>query len=378
MLDTQFEARGRAALNNQSGRFEAHQRGRFDDGWSTQDNETQATPTQFHRETPRAVITRNTSPDVPFEQSVNVYRGCEHGCIYCFARPSHSYMGLSAGLDFETQIFTKPNAARLLEEEITRPGYVPQVIAMGTNTDPYQPIERKLRLTRAVLDVLSRRNHPVAITTKSDRILDDIDVLRDMAQRGLVQVCVSVTTLDHQLSRQMEPRAATPAKRLKTIEALAQEGIPTSAMIAPVIPGLTDHEIERILAAAANAGAKRAGWIMLRLPGDVAPLFEQWLSKHVPSRKSRILSTLRAMRGGKLNDPRFGNRMRGEGPVAALIAKRFRAAARRNGLSLASGQALPSDVFDTEAFPSCKAVRPKRATRQGPRPHAEPAQLSLF
>lgn len=374
MLDTRVEARGRAALSNPSGRFEREQRGGFDDGWHGNEQPRQSQKAHIHTETPRAIITRNTSPDVPFDQSVNVYRGCEHGCIYCFARPSHNYMGLSAGLDFETQIFAKPNAAQLLEAEITRPGYVPQTIAMGTNTDPYQPVERELRLTRRVLEVLDRHHHPVSITTKSSRILDDLDILEKMNRKGLVQVAVSVTTLDHRLSRTLEPRATSPAKRLDTMSALSAAGIPVCVMVAPVIPALTDYEIERILAAAAGSGASRAAWVMLRLPGDVAPLFEQWLSKHVPDRKSRILSALRSMRAGKLNDPRFGSRMRGSGPIADLIARRFKAGARRHGLSLASRADTTGRASDTIACPAIKSSASKTPKKTG----HEPAQLSLF
>ncbi|MGD1956676.1 MAG: PA0069 family radical SAM protein [Sphingomonadales bacterium] len=364
-----IESRGRGAVSNQTGRFEKARRSLFDDGWNTVDTAPKQLSTEVHLETPRAIITRNTSPDVPFEQSLNAYRGCEHGCVYCFARPSHAYMGLSAGLDFETQLFAKPNAASLLEKEITRPGYVPKTIALGTNTDPYQPIERQLRLTRQILEVLERHTHPVSIVTKSDRILDDLELIARLAKKGLVSVGISITTLDRKLARTLEPRAATPARRLAAMEALAAKGVPVTVMMAPVIPALTDHEIERILAAAANAGAHHAAWVMLRLPGEVAPLFSQWLGRHAPDKKARVLGHLRAMRDGKLNDPRFGHRMRGAGPYADLIQRRFTLAAKRHGLKVATREV--ADPFKRSAIATSVLSLPK--TRQ-----TAPQQLSLF
>ncbi|MEM7571011.1 MAG: PA0069 family radical SAM protein [Pseudomonadota bacterium] len=375
--DHPIERRGRAALNNDSGRFEAQTRVPFDDDWGTRAGDATSIETTLHTETPRAIITRNTSPDIPFEQSINAYRGCEHGCVYCFARPSHAYMGLSAGLDFETEIFTKPNAAALLEKEITRPGYVQKTIALGTNTDPYQPAERRLRLTQQILEVLDRHDHPVSITTKSDRILDDLEVLRSLSDKGLVRIALSVTTLDHRLARTLEPRAATPARRLDALAKLSEAGIPTCVMVAPVIPGLTDHEIERILAASANAGVTDAAWVLLRLPGEVSALFEQWLSRHAPDRKNRVLSALRALRGGKLNDPRFGERLRGNGPVADLLSQRFKAAARRHGLQAMSSRweganAQRQGVWRGPQNPKQRRPATKAHTRDAPK------QLSLF
>jgi len=333
--------RGRAAVSNASGRFERQRRSDVDDGWNTLASQPVRKPTTVHIEHPRAIITRNQSPDVPFEQSVNAYRGCEHGCIYCFARPSHGYMGLSSGQDFETEIFAKPNAAALFEAEITRAGYHPRVIAMGTNTDPYQPIETTQRITRSLLEVAVKHRHPISITTKSDRILRDIDLISDLAKDGLASVMLSVTTLNHTLSRRIEPRAATPAKRLEAIRQLVEAGIPTGVLVAPIIPALTDHEIDWILAASKDAGAQSAGWVMLRLPGEVAPLFTQWLNTHYPERQKRILNALKDMRGGKLNDPQFGSRMRGQGPWADMIKQRFQRAARRHGMKTSSDTAYP-------------------------------------
>ncbi|MEM6683889.1 MAG: PA0069 family radical SAM protein [Pseudomonadota bacterium] len=364
--------RGRGAGSNASGRFERHRRSVMDDGWNSLALHPDRKPTTTHIERPKAIITRNQSPDVPFEHSVNAYRGCEHGCIYCFARPSHAYMGLSAGQDFETEIFIKPNAAALLEAEITRPGYTPRSIAMGTNTDPYQPIEKTQQLTRSVLEVLLKHRHPVSITTKSDRILKDLDILAALDKHKLVHVMLSVTTLQHQLCRRMEPRAASPAQRLRAIGALSAAGIPTGVMVAPVIPGLTDHELDWILAAAKDAGAGSAAWIMLRLPGEVAPLFEQWLSTHYPDRKGKILNALRDIRGGKLNDPRFGARMRGRGALAHMIKQRFLKAARRHGLTTtAAAHAAPDmAMFEIPKHP------PQTAKKHMDTPVEQ--QLSLF
>jgi DNA repair photolyase len=375
--------RGRAAPSNQTGRFETHKRSIMDDGWDTLAQRPARKPTTLHIDNAKAVLTRNQSPDVPFEQSVNAYRGCEHGCIYCFARPSHSYMGLSAGQDFETEIFMKPNAAALLEREITRPGYKMRTIAMGTNTDPYQPAEKTQRITRALLEVLQRHQHPVSITTKSHLVTRDTDILSAMAADGLARVEISITTLNHRLSRQMEPRAASPARRLDAVRALSQAGIPCGVMVAPVIPALTDHEMDWILAAAKDAGAQSAGWIMLRLPGEVAGLFEQWLQTAQPERKNRVLAALRDMRGGKLNDPRFGERMRGHGPWAALIGQRFYKAAKRNGLSIKSMKAQAALPHTADLVSALKPrheptrKRPKRApAAQKMQPHEQ--QLSLF
>jgi len=339
--------KGRGAVSNASGRFEREVRVRVDDGWTppadlppTADDipdplaEDAARPrTRILVDATRTALTYNTSPDIPFDRSINPYRGCEHGCVYCFARPSHAYLGLSAGLDFETRILAKPDAARLLRREISRRAYRCKPIAMGTNTDPYQPVERKLRITRAIIDVLSACDHPLSIVTKSDAILADRDVLADMAARKLVKIYLSVTTLDPDLARRLEPRATTPAKRLAAVRALNEAGIPTGVMVAPVIPALTDHEIEAILAAAANAGAREAGYILLRLPLEVKDLFAEWLDAHEPDRAAHVLGLVRNMRKGTLNSAVFGTRMRGEGAYARLIQRRFELAARREGLN---------------------------------------------
>ncbi len=334
--------RGRGAGANPTGRFEREERVSVYDGWdppATEETEAPAgaTPTRLDVDAARTILARNDSPDVGFDRSINPYRGCEHGCIYCYARPSHAYLGLSPGLDFETRLFWKPEAAALLRRELSRRGYRPAPIALGANTDPYQPIERRLRSTRAILEVLAEFRHPFGIVTKSALVLRDLDLLAPLARRGLCRVTVSVTTLDHRLARAMEPRASTPERRLAAIRGLAAAGVPTQINVAPIIPGLTDHEIERLVAAGADAGASSAGWTMLRLPYEVADLFEDWLRTHRPERADRVLSLVRQTRGGKLNDPHFGGRMRGEGPVAAIIAARMRAAIRRHGLAPEQG-----------------------------------------
>ena len=295
-------------------------------------------------ESARSIITRNESPDVPFARSINPYRGCEHGCIYCFARPSHAYLGLSPGLDFESRLFAKPDAPRLLEEELRRPGYQARVIALGTNTDAYQPAERDLGITRAILEVMAAFSHPFSIVTKSALILRDIDILASLARRGLVAVMVSVTTLDDGLARRLEPRAAAPRRRLETIRELAGAGIPTGVVAAPMIPGLNDHELEAILEAAAGAGAGTAGYILLRLPLELQDLFREWLEAHVPHRAGRVIKLVRETRGGALDDPRFGSRMKGSGPYARLLARRFKRACRSLGLG-AGDWALDTSLF---------------------------------
>lgn len=329
--------KGRGAVSNATGRYEREQRVRVDDGWGGNERGPDDAPpaktrTRILVDATRTAITRNTSPDIPFDRSINPYRGCEHGCIYCYARPSHAWLGLSAGLDFETRILAKPNAPELLTRELSRKGYTPRPIALGTNTDPYQPIERRLEITRHILEVLARCNHPVTVVTKSDGPLRDIDILGPMAARNLVKVFISITTLDAALARRLEPRATSPAKRIEAIKALTDAGIPTGVMVAPVIPALTDHEMDAILEAAAQAGAREAGHILLRLPLEVKELFTEWLEAHCPDRAARVLNLVRETRGGALNDPRFGTRMRGEGVYARLIAKRFAIAARRLGL----------------------------------------------
>ena len=332
------ERRGRGALSNVTGRFEAESRVRADLAFdfaadSAAEDEPPPLATTVTMETCRTIITRNRSPDLGFDRSINAYRGCEHGCSYCYARPSHAYLGLSPGLDFESRLFAKPDAARILEAELRRPGYECRMIALGTNTDPYQPIERRLEITRQILEVLAAANHPVGITTKSGLVVRDLDILRSMAERNLVRVFLSVTTLDRRLARRMEPRAATPKKRLETIRALSAAGIPTGVMVAPVIPGLTDSEIERILEAAAWAGAEGAAWVLLRLPLEVKDLFREWLAENEPLRAGRVMALVRETRGGKDYDPAFHLRGRGRGAYADLIARRFRLATRRLGLN---------------------------------------------
>ncbi|MCA0044743.1 PA0069 family radical SAM protein [Celeribacter litoreus] len=335
--------KARGATSNASGRFERLARETFLDGWESEVEDVTARTTTVD-EPVRKIITRNDSPDIPFDRSINPYRGCEHGCSYCFARPSHAYLGLSAGLDFETRLTRKKGAAEALRRELTARGYEVAPIAIGTNTDPYQPIEARDRIMREVLEVLREHNHPVSITTKGTLIERDLDLLAPMAAKGLVQVGVSVTTLGSRLSRQLEPRAPVPARRLKTIRALADAGIPTRVMVAPVIPALTDHELEAIVTAAAQHGAKAANYIMLRLPNEVAPLFEEWLATHVPDRAKRVMNRVHELRGGKANDSRWGKRMTGEGEWAELMAKRFEIVLGRTGLSRGL-PALRTDLF---------------------------------
>ncbi len=325
--------RGRGAALNASGRFEPLARESFDDGWDSLED-LPPLKTEIQEEKARTIITRNESPDLSFDRSINPYRGCEHGCIYCFARPSHAFMGLSPGLDFETRLFAKPNAAALLERELSKPGYTPRVIAIGTNTDPYQPMERGYKLMRDILEVLENCGHPVAIVTKSALVTRDIDILSRMAERNLVKVALSVTTLDKKLCWAMEPRASAPHKRLGAIRALSEAGIPTSVMMAPIIPALTDSEIEALLEVAAEHGAAEAAFILLRLPLEVSELFRDWLLRQRPDRYRHVMSLIRSMRGGKDYDAKWGERMRGRGPYADQIAKRFALAAKRFGLNL--------------------------------------------
>lgn len=314
--------KGRGAVSNVSGRFEALSKEPAQDGWLGED----AAPrlkTTVTEEVAKHILTRNKSPDIPFDRSINAYRGCEHGCIYCFARPSHAFMGLSPGLDFESQLFVKPNAAELLRQEISRKGYVPRPIAMGTNTDPYQPLEKERRVTREILKVLLECEHPVTLLTKSRLIVRDLDLLAPLADRGLLKAGLSVTTLDHKLARKMEPRASTPQRRLDAIRLLSEAGVPTNVMFAPVIPGLNDHEMEAVLSAGAHAGAREAAFILLRLPLELTTLFEEWLETHYPDRKAKVLNRLKEMRGGRFNDPRFRHRMKGSGIEADLMKQRF-------------------------------------------------------
>ncbi|MFO1189434.1 MAG: PA0069 family radical SAM protein [Alphaproteobacteria bacterium] len=326
--------KGRGAGSNASGRFERLIYESFDDGWAP-DPAAPDEPrpkTLIHRDQSRSVLTFNTSPDIGFDRSVNPYRGCEHGCIYCFARPTHAYLGLSPGLDFETRIFAKPDAPALLADALAAPGYRCQPIALGTNTDPYQPIERTLAITRGIITVLADANHPLTITTKSANVVRDIDLLAPMAAKGLAAVAVSVTTLDPALHRTLEPRAPGPMLRLDAVRQLAAAGIPVAVMAAPMIPALNDRELESILEAAAAAGAGSAAYTLLRLPLEVAPLFEDWLRTHAPLRARHVLSLIRGARDGKINDATFGRRMVGSGAYAALLAKRFALAAKRLGL----------------------------------------------
>jgi DNA repair photolyase len=325
--------KGRGAVTNPAGRFEGTRLEAADDGWGSLEEVPRRAETVLVADRPRRAITRNDSPDVPFDQSVNPYQGCEHGCIYCFARPSHSYWNLGPGLDFETRIFHKPGLARLLDRELSASGYVCKPINLGANTDPYQPAEREHGTTREILEVLLAHRHPVTIVTKGALILRDLDLLTELARQRLVAVHVSLTTLDDELKRVLEPRAASPEARLRVIRRLEDAGVPVGVLLAPMIPALNDHEMERLLEAAADNGAGRAAFMLLRLPHELGALFEQWLREHYPARADRVLNLLRELRGGRLNDPRFGHRMRGEGPYARLLSDRFTVACRRLGLN---------------------------------------------
>jgi DNA repair photolyase len=335
--------RARGAQSNVVGRFERHQIDAVDDGWHVEQvvdplkAVVQSIPA-------KSMITKNTSPDVPFDQSINPYRGCEHGCIYCFARPSHCYLGYSVGLDFETQIIARPNASQVLARELGRQSYVPRILAVGTNTDPYQPCERDEQVWRGCLEVLAACRHPLGLVTKGALIERDLDILAQMAVQGLVSVGISITTLDPDLCRKMEPRAPSPQKRLNMIRALRDAGIKPRVMIAPVIPGLTDHEIEPILTAARDHGATHASYIMLRLPLEVRDLFQEWVTAHVPNKANKIFNALRSMRGGDLNVSEFGERMRGTGPIANLCARRFHVGRKRLGYETEALK-LRTDLF---------------------------------
>ena len=337
--------KGRGAVGDMANRFFRQSTVRIDDGWGSGDDRDAARvnahpddvdpprlATTLTRDASKTVIARNTSPDIPFDRSINPYRGCEHGCVYCFARPTHAYLGLSPGIEFESKLFFKPEAPELLRKELSKKGYRCDVMAIGTNTDPYQPVERELRLMRRILEVLAEFNHPVGIVTKNHLVTRDIDILAPMAKKGLVEVNLSVTTLDRHLANVMEPRASTPSRRIAAIKALADAGIPAGVMTSPMIPALNDHEMEAILDQAAAAGATRANYIVLRLPIEVAPLFEAWLREHYPDRAERVLSLVRQTRGGKLYDSAWGERMRGQGPYAQLLRQRFGVAIRRLGL----------------------------------------------
>lgn len=325
-------ARGRGARSNASGRYEAQVREEFDDGWTWADGGPVKRPTTLQPEAARRIISRNESPDIGFAASMNPYRGCEHGCVYCYARPAHAYMGLSPGLDFESRLFFKPDAAKLLEAELSKPGYRPDVIHIGGNTDPYQPPERELGITRSLIEVLLRFRHPFGVITKSALIVRDLDLLKEAAAMDLARAAISITTLDRKLARSMEPRAATPEKRLDAVKRLSDAGVPVTVMFAPCIPGLNDHEMEAVLERAADCGAATAGYVALRLPLEIKDLFREWLESDHPDRARRVMSLVRQMRGGKDYDMAWRTRMTGAGPVADLIAARFKAARRRYGL----------------------------------------------
>jgi len=335
--------RARAAGSNASGRFEPTSREAVDDGWA-RDDDLPLLRTEVRAERPRSAISYNRSPDLPFDRSVNPYRGCEHGCIYCFARPSHAFLNLSPGLDFETRLIARPGIGAVLEAELRAKSYRVATMAIGTNTDPYQPIEANYRVMREVVTVLAAFNHPLAITTKGTLIERDLDLLAPMAGQGLLRVGISITTLDGGLARSLEPRVATPARRLAVIRRLADAGVPVRVMIAPVIPGLTDHELEPILAAAKAAGAQAASWIALRLPLEVSPLFQDWLATHVPGKAAKVMRAVREIHGGRVYDPEWGRRMQGQGPWSDLTAQRFVKAVARLGLSV-SLPPLRQDLF---------------------------------
>ena len=321
---------GRGARTNASGRYERFAREAFDDGWAADEMrplETIVTP-----ELAKTIISTNQSPDISFDQSINPYRGCEHGCIYCYARPNHAYVGLSPGLDFETKLFVKANAAELLEREFSKPNYRPRTIMMGGVTDIYQPIERGYGITRSILEVMERWRHPVALITKSQLVIRDIDILARLAERGLAKAAISVTTLDRRIARVMEPRAAAPHRRIEAIRMLAEAGVPVTVMVAPIVPAINDREIEAILEECANAGASAAGYVVLRLPLEIKDLFREWLHQYFPDRAARVMTLVRQMRGGRNYDPEWGKRQKGEGPYAKLIADRFAKALRRLGL----------------------------------------------
>ena len=327
-----LQRKGRGAMSNQTGRYERHRKEASDDGWGAIDEELAPLDTEVSLDASRTVIARNSSPDIPFDRSINPYRGCEHGCIYCFARPTHAWLGMSPGQDFETKLLMKLDAALLLRQELARPGYRPRVIALGTNTDPYQPIEKQYGITRQILEVLDETSHPVGIVTKSSLIARDADILGRMAERRLARAYISITTLDGKLARSMEPRAPTPANRLRAVEALSKAGVPVGVMFAPIIPGLNDAEMESVLAAARDAGAQTAGYVLLRLPLEIKDLFREWLEAAAPDRASRVMALVRDCRGGRDYDSEWGTRLKGTGPFADMVARRFALACRRYGL----------------------------------------------
>lgn len=345
-----FHHRGRGAVSNQVGRYEVETKEVFDDGWDTIEDEAPPLRTKLTAEKARTIITYNKSPDISFDRTINPYRGCEHGCVYCFARPSHSYLGLSAGLDFETQLFYKPNAPELLRKTLAKPGYKPRMITMGANTDAYQPVERDTGLTRELVSVLAEHNHPVGFVTKSALIQRDMDIIGPMVAKGIARVGISITTLDRRLCRLMEPRASAPAKRLDAVRTLTEAGIPVHVLNAPIIPALNEHEIEPVLEAAAEAGAVSASYVLLRLPFELKDIFHEWLGEHYPDRAARVINHLREMRGGKDYDARWFERRRGEGPYAALIHQRFIKARKRLRLDRHYPK-LRTDLFRVPAKP---------------------------
>jgi DNA repair photolyase len=362
--------KGRGAVTNLQGRYEVDQREAVDDGWIAPSEEESGRPalrTQIFEERAKSILTHNQSPDIPFSVSLNPYRGCEHGCIYCFARPTHSYLGLSPGLDFESRIYAKVNAPELLVREMAKKSYVPEPIALGVNTDAWQPVERDLQLTRRVIQVMSEHNQAFAAITKNSLIERDIDLLAPMAEKGLMMAAITITTLDADIARTLEPRAATPARRLRTIRTLSDAGIPVGVSIAPVIPFVTDQDMERVLEACAEAGATSASYIVLRLPWEVAPLFKGWLEAHFPDRAERVMNRVRDMRGGKDYDASFSTRMKGEGLWADLLKQRFANAVRRLGLNARNHGILDMSHFKRVELP--KPVKPAAP---------DTPQLSLF
>ena len=365
--------KGRGAVTNMQGRYEKDERERVDDGWThiSEEGEADEAPalrTQVFEERAKSILTRNSSPDIPFGVSLNPYRGCEHGCIYCFARPTHSYLGLSPGLDFESRIYAKINAGELLERELDKPSYQPEPIALGVITDAYQPVERNLRITRRVIEILSERGHPFAAITKSSLIERDIDLLAPMAQKGQFMAAVTITTLDANIARTLEPRAATPSRRLRTIRTLAEAGIPVGVSVAPMIPFVTEPDMEKVLEACAEAGATSASFIVLRLPWEVAPLFKDWLAAHFPDRAERVMGRVRDMRGGKDYDSDFSKRMKGEGLWADMLKQRFHNATKRLGLNQRRYGILDMSEFR----------RVEKAIGRNPRAVADSAQMKLF
>lgn len=363
-VDAPRVLKGRGAVNSPPGRFERLDRHTFDDGWPRDDAQSPPPPTWVGREVERSILTRNQSPDIPFDLSINPYRGCEHGCIYCYARPLHSYVGLSPGLDWETRLFAKINAVELMQRELAARNYVPEVIHIGSATDCYQPIEREFRLTRGLLEVAEACGQPVTLTTKSSLVERDIDLLASLARRGLVTVFITLTTLDPALARVLEPRAAAPWRRLETIRRLGEAQVPVAVSVAPIIPFLNEPEIEQVLAEAAGAGARSAHYVVLRLPYELKDMFSQWLATHFPERAARIMARIRDMRGGRDNDPRFRSRMKGEGAWAELVRLRFDMAARRHGL------ARQTPELRTDRFVAPRPVQPPTASADG--------QLGLF